>query len=144
VAVPVAPSGLLAIVISAGDIDLSWTDNSLDEDRFRIERSLEGMGDWIEIGQTLPDAPSFRERFAVPEISYDYRVIAVNLDGDSLSSNVVTAVTPPPPSLSTGPPPVAPVDPPRNRIQPKPISFESPGIYGLEKNANGNVVGFKF
>ena len=143
-AVPAAPTDLLAIVVDAGDIDLSWTDNDTNEDGFRIERSLASVNDWETIGQTLPDAPSFREAFAVPEVSYDYRVFAFNLDGDSAASNIVTAETPVPPDLAVFPPPVSPVDPPRNRIQPDNVEFKSPGIYGLERNVDGSVTGFKY
>jgi titin len=143
-AVPADPTSLVATVIDAGDIDLSWTDNATDETGFRIERSLTTLNDWSKIGQTGINEVTFRERFAVPAVTYDYRVFAFNVDGDSLPSNVVSAVTPLPPSLTISAPPVAPVNPPRNQISPENVEFNSPGVYGLEKDANGDITGFKF
>ena len=45
---PAAPSNLVATVISASQIDLSWTDNADNEDGFRIERKV-GGGSFSEL-----------------------------------------------------------------------------------------------
>jgi len=138
------PINLIATVIDSGCIQLDWTDTSPDEDGFRIERSLTGADDWTTIGTVEENIVTFLERFAVPLTVYDYRVVAFNVVEDSLPSNVVSAVTLTPPSLSIPSPPVAPIDPPRNQISPENVEFNSPGIYGLEKDENGDVTGFKF
>jgi hypothetical protein len=50
----------------------------------------------------------------------------------------------PPPPLEVRDPNTVTVDPVRDTIEPDPVDFLSPGIYGLEKDADGNVTGFKF
>src|SRR5687767_9048806 len=37
---PLAPSDLAASPVSAFEIELTWTDNSTDEEKFKVERSL--------------------------------------------------------------------------------------------------------
>ena len=145
------PMSLTATVIDAGCIRLDWIDpgppanpGAPVEDGYRIERSLTGANDWSSIGLVGMDVETFLDRFAVPLVSYDYRVIGFNTTNESLPSNIATAVTPLPPDISTGPPPTAPVDPPRNRITPDVVEFKSPGTYGLAKDEDGNVTGFKF
>jgi len=141
----VGPITLTATVVDAGCIRLDWIDVTPFEDGFQIQRSLENANDWDVIGTVGQDVETFLDRFSVPLTVYDYRVRGTTLNGNiSQPSNIATAVTPEPPDLSTGPPPISPTDPPRNRIQPKPISFESSGVYGLEKDENGNVRGFKY
>ena len=139
-----SPVNLTATVIDAGCIRLDWIDTSTEEDGYRIERSLTTQNDWDVIGLVDADIETFLDRFAVPLVIYDYQIIGFDADRESLPSNIATAVTPLPPDISTGEPPVSPTDPPRNRIQPDPITFESPGIYGLAKDENGDVTGFKF
>lgn len=139
-----APINLTATVLGAGEIQLDWIDPGPEEDGFRIERSLTGLNDWETIGVVAADVETFEDRLAVPLVVYDYRVFGFDAFRDSLSSNIATAVTPLPPDLSVGPPPTAPTDPIRNRIDPDNVEFKSPGTYGLEKGPDGGVTGFKF
>jgi hypothetical protein len=138
------PIGLTATVIDAGCIRLDWVDPGPEEDGYRIERSLEGADDWESIGTVDANVVTFLDRFAVPLTVYDYRVISFDADRESIPSNIATAVTPLPPDLSVSPPPVTPEDPQRNRLEPDPYDFLSPGVYGLEKDEDGDVTGFKF
>jgi len=138
------PENLTATVVDAGCIRLDWVDPSDEETGYRLERSLENANDWETIADLPEDAETFLDRFAVPLTVYDYRVIGFNEVRESVPSNIATAVTPLPPDISTGPPPSAPVDPPRNQIEPDVVEFKSPGSYGLEKDEDGNVTGFKF
>jgi hypothetical protein len=139
-----SPENLTVTVIDAGCILLEWDDVSPDEDGFRAERSLTGAADWEEVGSVGENVTTFLDRFAVPLVVYDYQVIAFNSTEDSFPSNVVTAVTQLPPGISTSPPPVSPVDPPRNRLESDIVEFKSPGTSGLERDADGDVVGNKF
>ena len=139
-----APINLTATVVDAGCIRLDWVDPGPDEDGFRIERSLSGLGTWVVIGTVLADITTFLDRFAVPLVVYDYRVISFDAVRDSLPSSIATAVTQLPPTIPTGPPPTTPVDQQRNQIKPDSVEFKSPGVYGLETDENGNVIGFKY
>jgi len=138
------PRNLAATTVNAGCIRLDWIDSSPDEVGFRIERSISGIGDWSDIGTVDANVVTFLDRLAVPLVVYDYRVIAFKEGEESFPSNVATAVTQLPPDLPTSPPPVTPVDPPRDRIATDILEFKSPGSYGLEKDADGDIVGSKF
>jgi hypothetical protein len=89
---PIAPTGLSATHVSAGQIDLSWSDNSLDEFGFLIERSLDGSS-WSEIATEGEDALSYSDTDVTPNTTYDYRVQAYNGSGTSGYSNVASATT---------------------------------------------------
>ena len=114
---PVAPSNLSATAANARQVDLSWTDNSNNENGFIIERSLDGISftylmpiNWdgvIAIYPPPPQAPrnatTFTDFRVQPNTTYYYRLYAVNQAGRSEFSNVAQATTPEPP-----PPPPAP------------------------------------
>jgi len=138
------PINLTATVIDAGCVRLDWIDAGPEEDGYRVERSPAGMGDWTIIGTLDADVTTYLDRFAVPLVVYDYHVISFDAIKTSSPSNIATAVTPLPSDISTGAPPTSPVDPPRNRIEPDVLEFKSPGVYGLEKDNEGNITGFKF
>jgi thermitase len=97
---PAAPSGLAATSLSTSEIGLSWTDNAGDETGFKIERSLDGLGNWTEVAQTGANATSYTDGGLSAATTYYYRVRANNGNGDSGYSNVANATTqtPPPPA----------------------------------------------
>jgi hypothetical protein len=78
--------------VSDSQIDLSWQDNSDNEDGFRIERSLDGTNFLL-----LLTLPANTTSYSDPELSasttYYYRVCAYNFAGDSAYSNVASATT---------------------------------------------------
>jgi hypothetical protein len=92
---PAAPSGLAASAASSSQINLSWTDESNDETGFKIERSLNGIDGWSQIGTTLAGATAFQDTGRAPSTTYHYRVRAYNAGGDSDYSNNATATTQP-------------------------------------------------
>jgi len=93
---PIAPSDLVATAISSTQIDLSWHDNSGDEQGFRIERSLDGFA-FTEIATTSPNVTSFSDTTVSADTLYFYRVFAFNGFGNSEPSNIAFAQTPPNP-----------------------------------------------
>jgi hypothetical protein len=140
---PSAPLGLTATAISYTDIQLTWVDVSTREDGYRVERSLAGQDDWSTIGDLPAGSTGFIDEDAVPDVAYDYRVIAYNTDGDSTPAVVTGVSAPLPPLVETGGPPV-PAEEPRNTLSPTEVSFLSPNVYGLERDAAGSIVGNKF
>ncbi|MEX2382494.1 MAG: hypothetical protein WD490_08925, partial [Opitutales bacterium] len=89
---PNAPSGLSAMAISSSRIDLSWTDNSSDEDGFEIERSTDGV-DFVPAGIVGANVTSHSDTGRFASTTYYYRVYAYNSGGDSATSNVASATT---------------------------------------------------
>jgi hypothetical protein len=81
--VPAAPTSLVANVISAAQIALSWSDNSNNEDGFQLDRALAGSGQWVTLGATVANATSFQDTSAACGSAYDYRVRALNCAGAS-------------------------------------------------------------
>lgn len=99
---PNKPLNLVATPNSYSQITLTWTDDSNNEDTFRIERKT-ATTSWITIGTKLENQKSFVDYDLTGDTTYTYRVFAVNNGGDSLPSNEASATTllPPPPSAPT-------------------------------------------
>ncbi|MFH1414075.1 MAG: fibronectin type III domain-containing protein, partial [Candidatus Omnitrophota bacterium] len=100
---PAAPSGLNATVVSSTQINLSWADNSNNEDGFKIERKTEtgATGTYAQIGTVGANVTTFNNTGLTANTTYSYRVRAYNVAGDSGWSNEVSATT-------SNLPPVAP------------------------------------
>lgn len=95
-AVPAGPTGL-TVIFGAGNAVLSWTDNSLDETGFSIERCI-GL-DCTSFGQIAAvgaDTTAYPDSFYATGINR-YRVRAINSAGVSGYSNSAEAVV-----ISTG------------------------------------------
>ena len=91
---PAAPTGLAAQVVSATQINLSWTDNSNLATGVAIWRQS-GTGAWARIGVVPPSGTSYVDQSVSANTSYNYRVRAVNSYFASGWSNGVTPTTPP-------------------------------------------------
>ncbi len=97
---PADPSNLTAT--SAGDaaIDMTWSDNSNNEDGFRVERRLGQSGSFSAVANLGANVTSHTDTGLDPATEYCYRVFAHNSVGDSNPSNIdcaTTDATPPPP-----------------------------------------------
>jgi hypothetical protein len=88
---PAAPSNLSATAVSSGEIDLSWTDNSDNETKFKIERSSDLGMTFTQIATVGANVTSYADTGITPLAVYSYRVRASNLVGDSDYSNTATA-----------------------------------------------------
>jgi hypothetical protein len=93
--VPAAPGDLVAGAVSRSRIDLSWSDNSLNEAGFRIERCTgRGCTDFRQIGQVGAGVIGYSNAGLRRSTTYRYRVRAFNAAGDSGYSNAASATTP--------------------------------------------------
>jgi len=88
---PAAPTLLSAAVVSSSSIDLAWSDNSNNEDGFKIERSLTSGSGFIQIAAVSSNAESYRDSGLTTGTKYYYRVCAYNSAGNSAYSNEVSA-----------------------------------------------------
>jgi len=99
---PAAPSGLVATAASSTQINLAWTDNSNNEDGFRIERSTDGAN-FSEIGTVGANVNTYADTGRAAATTYFYRVRSFNIGGNSGDSNVANATTlPNPPAAPSG------------------------------------------
>jgi hypothetical protein len=92
-AVPAAPTNLTATAASSSQIDLSWADNSTNEDGFKIERAPGGTTSFVEIVTVGPNTTGYQNTGLSPSANYSYRVRAYNVGGYSGYSNTVTVST---------------------------------------------------
>jgi subtilisin family serine protease len=102
---PEAPSGLTANAYVCDQINLEWTDNSDNENGFKIERSEDGVA-FNQIDSVGPGVSTYSDTGLAENTPYWYQVRAYNTGGDSAHSNVATDTTP---SCPPGPP-IAPAD----------------------------------
>ena len=132
---PAAPSGLTATASGSPQIDLSWTDNSGNEDNFKIERHS-GDGNFAEIATVGADVDSYNDAGLAASTTFTYRVRAVNSVGNSGYSNEASATT-----EDSG------VDPNVNLAFDKPIDASNDFSSFVAENANdgdeGTVWGTK-
>jgi PKD repeat protein len=99
---PSAPSGLTATAVSTSQIDLTWTDNSDNEDGFRIERcDGEGCTNFGLLAGMGTNVTTYSDVDLTAETTYLYRVAAYNETGQSEWSNVADATTRPPAASNT-------------------------------------------
>jgi fibronectin type 3 domain-containing protein len=101
---PVGPTGLSATPASHERIDLAWTDNAVDENGYRVERSSDGVN-FSEIATPGSNTTSHSDTGLAASTLYYYRVRAYNGAGNSGYSNTDSATTqtpPPPPAMPGG------------------------------------------
>ena len=101
---PTAPTGLAATVASSSQINLSWTDNSTNEDGFKIERCQSaGCTSFAQIATVGANTTGYNNTGLSAGTSYGYRVRAYNVGGDSGYSNTAEATTQSAPTVPNAP-----------------------------------------
>jgi fibronectin type III domain protein len=96
-AAPNPPSNLSANAVSSSQINLSWTDNSNNEDGFKIERCTgAGCTTFAQIAQVGANVTTYSDTGRADDTTYRYRVraFATSCGGDSAYSNEAEATTP--------------------------------------------------
>lgn len=88
---PVAPSNLKATTFSGTQIDLTWSDNSSNEEHFEIERSADGTN-WSSLVVLPANATGYSNTGLTAQTTYYYRVFASNTFDNSGYSNVSSAL----------------------------------------------------
>lgn len=68
------PSDLAAVANGETQIDLTWTDTATNEEGWKIERSLTGVGAWSQIDTVAGDADSYSDTGLDDGVEYFYRV----------------------------------------------------------------------
>jgi fibronectin type 3 domain-containing protein len=94
---PAAPSSLAAAAVSGTQVNLSWVDNSTNEDGFKLYSSTDGVN-WSWFATAGANTTAYTWWGASPGTTYYFRVAATNAAGDSDPSNTVSVTTPAPPA----------------------------------------------
>ena len=91
---PVAPAAPTDVVADASDteVQLSWRDNSYDENGFEIRRSGSPGGPYEMVGEVPPGETDFTDGRLAPATAYYYVISAVG-DGGSSSSAECSVMT---------------------------------------------------
>jgi alpha-tubulin suppressor-like RCC1 family protein len=87
-----APSFLTSTLVSSFQFNLYWTDNSIDEYGFKIERKKSRNGTWTEINTVNANVTSYSDITSTgfaPNTTYYYRIKAYNAF-DSVYSNEIS------------------------------------------------------
>ncbi len=87
------PTNLIASPLSSSQIYLSWTDNSINENGFNIERKTGVNGTWCQINSVQANIINYNDTGLSSNTTYYYRVIAFNTQGFSNYSSVAFATT---------------------------------------------------
>ena len=90
--------------VNAASFQLTWIDNSEDEDGFRIERKLQSNGTYAVITTVGANVTSYGDSGLANSTAYCYRVNAFNSAGNSAYTNEACG-TPPATTPPPGPPP---------------------------------------
>lgn len=92
--VPAVPSNISATNVSSSQNDFSWTDNSSNEDGFKVEQSLNNQfGPFSQIAVTSANVVAYSDTGLFADQTYYYRVRAFNAGGNSSYSNTAYATT---------------------------------------------------
>jgi hypothetical protein len=89
---PAAPANLQATAQSSSQVGLGWSDNSSNEQTFRIEMKS-GAGAFAEVSSVAAGITSTAVGGLSPSTAYTFRVRARNTAGDSAYSNQSAATT---------------------------------------------------
>ncbi len=100
--IPLSPTNLNGTVVSATQINLSWTDLSTNESGFKIERKVVG-GNYALIGTVPADITNFSDSGVPVNSNFLYRVYAYNAIGTSLTYTNEVAVANFLPTVTTAP-----------------------------------------
>jgi hypothetical protein len=91
---PAAPSNLLATACSYSGLQLTWQDNSNNEEGFIIYRKITADSTYNEIKRVNAGTMVYWDSGLTAETSFTYYIIAYNSKGNSAASDTSTAVTP--------------------------------------------------
>jgi hypothetical protein len=91
---PAAPSNPAAATLSPFQIQLSWSDNSKNEQGYRIERRMGASWKWTRIASFPANRTSYLDGSVSPDTAYSYRVCSYGPGGESAWCDLVTSQTP--------------------------------------------------
>lgn len=92
VTIPNAPTNLKGVVNKSTQIDLTWTDNSDNEEGFKIERKS-GTDAYKLIATLNSNVMTYSDKSIVDPTNYMYRIFSYHQKGNSTHSNEINLAT---------------------------------------------------
>jgi hypothetical protein len=89
--IPAAPTSVTVVPLVDGHVRVSWTDASIDESGYKVERAASDAGPWTLVAAMGIEVNSYSERFEVEEQLVCFRVLAYNAHGAGTSLSDCTA-----------------------------------------------------
>ncbi|MGH7928244.1 MAG: InlB B-repeat-containing protein, partial [Candidatus Binatia bacterium] len=86
--------------LAAGQLTLTWTDNSNNEDGFRIERKTGALGTYAQVALINANASTYVDTNLPDATNFCYRVGAYNTAGSAFSSDKCATTASAPPVVS--------------------------------------------
>ncbi|MBU4486495.1 MAG: SUMF1/EgtB/PvdO family nonheme iron enzyme, partial [Candidatus Delongbacteria bacterium] len=100
-----APDNLVTAQQSLTEVQITWTDNSIGEEKFEIERKLSSETTYVKVGEITGSdtgTKSWNETELTINLTYDFQVKAVYGSDESFYSTITGYETfPPPANLAT-------------------------------------------
>jgi hypothetical protein len=90
---PPAPSNLQASALSNRVVSVTWTDNSSNENEFRLERKT-ATTSYAQIAIITANGTAYFDNAVAPSTTYTYRIRAANAGGTSVYSSPSSGATP--------------------------------------------------
>ncbi len=87
------PTSVVATAMSPSGINLTWTDNALNETSYQIERSLTTGTGFSPVVTTAPNANSYSDAGLSPGTKYFYRIKTIGAIAESAYSTEANATT---------------------------------------------------
>jgi hypothetical protein len=92
---PLAASKVAAVLLNTWTVQITWTDNSNNEDGFRVERAGSDAGPWTTLVTTSQGITSVQDGNSTPsQERVCYRVVSFNKYGDAPPSNTACTAFP--------------------------------------------------
>jgi chitodextrinase len=91
---PNPPSEVVLEATAHNNVNVSWTDNSLNETGFRIYRATSANGEYTQVGSVLTNISTFSDNTTEGRTTYYYKVSAYNINGESPLTPFAIITTP--------------------------------------------------
>ena len=90
---PLPVTDLLTTEVAQNQINLVWTDNSVNETAFNIERSDGDNLNYVQIASVGTDVNNYQDLTVTADNKYFYRIVTTNPFGNSIPGNEKFAST---------------------------------------------------
>ncbi|MFK7911266.1 MAG: peptidylprolyl isomerase [Akkermansiaceae bacterium] len=92
-AAPAAATNLVAIAPVSGEFNLTWEDNAIDEEQYRVEVRIPPATAWSTVTSYLPNTVSSFLTGGAVATTYEFRVLAI-AGSDEVPSGIASVTTP--------------------------------------------------